>query len=106
MPEVRLIDANSLKHSRGIAGDEILHEIIDNQPTIEAEPVRHGRWLPIEADGYADGAPVWDKGECSECGHEHDGEEDTLTDYCPDCGRKMYVDDDSGSGVGQTFSSD
>lgn len=34
MPEVRLIDANSLKHSRGIAGDEILHEIIDNQPTI------------------------------------------------------------------------
>ena len=75
-------------------------------PTVEAAPVRHGRWLPIEADGYADGAPVWDKWECSECGHEHDGEEDTLTDYCPDCGRKMYVDDDSGSGVGQTFSPD
>ena len=44
-------------------------------PTVEAAPVRHGRWLPIEADGYADGAPVWDKWECSECGHEHDGEE-------------------------------
>ena len=63
MPEVRLIDANSLKHSRGIAGDEILHEIIDNQPTIEAEPVRHGRWIEAEDDNGKDGIV------CSECGH-------------------------------------
>ena len=60
---MRLIDANSLKHSRGIAGDEILHEIIDNQPTIEAEPVRHGRWIEAEDDNGKDGIV------CSECGH-------------------------------------
>ena len=58
------------------------------QPTIEPE-VRHGRWIPIEYDSYADGAPVWDKYECSECGHEHNGEEDTLTAFCPDCGADM-----------------
>ena len=60
---------------------------VKNAPTIE--PVRHGRWIPIEYDSYAGGAPVWDKYECSECGHEHVGEEDTLTDYCPKCGARM-----------------
>lgn len=64
-------------------------EYIKQMKTIEAEPVRHGRWIPIEYDSYADGAPVWDKYVCSECGHEHVGEEDTLTDYCPKCGAKM-----------------
>lgn len=59
------------------------------QPTIEAEPVRHGRWIPIEYDSYADGAPVWDKWGCSECGHEHNGEEDTMTAFCPGCGARM-----------------
>jgi len=58
-------------------------------PTIEAEPVRHGRWIPTEYDAYADGVPVWDKWECSECGHEHKGEEGTLTAFCPDCGAYM-----------------
>ena len=53
--------------------------------------VRHGRWIPTEYDSYADGAPVWDKWECSECGHEHSGEKDTLTAFCPDCGAKMYA---------------
>ena len=62
---------------------------VKNLPTIEAGPIRHGRWIPIEYDSYADGAPVWDKFECSECGHEHNGEEDTLTAFCPDCGARM-----------------
>lgn len=79
MPEVRLIDANYLKHSRGIAGDEILHEIIDNQPTIEAEPVRHGRWTK---DG-CDCKYFYYK--CSVCGEDNDGR----TKFCPNCGAKM-----------------
>ena len=77
MPEVRLIDANSLKHSRGIAGDEILHEIIDNQPTIEAEPVRRGRWIPVAREPYA---------KCSYCGEKHFG---CATPYCDMCGAYM-----------------
>ena len=47
------------------------------------------KWIPTEYNSYADGAPVWDMWECSECGHEHNGEEDTLTAFCPDCGAKM-----------------
>ena len=66
---------------------------VKDAPTIDAEPVRHGRWTPIEYDTYADGAPVWDKWECSECGHEHKGEEDTLTAFCPDCGARMDATD-------------
>ena len=58
--------------------------------------VKHGRWIPTEYDSYADGAPVWDKWECSECGHEHNGEEDTLTAYCPDCGARMDGEEEQG----------
>ena len=65
------------------------YTIIKLMTTIEAKPVRCGRWIPTEYDSYADGAPVWDKWECSECGHEHSGEEDTLTAFCPNCGADM-----------------
>lgn len=73
----------------GEAAVDVINHVeayVAEMPTIEAEPVRHGRWIPTEYDSYADGAPVWDKWECSECGHEHNGEEDTLTAFCPDCG--------------------
>lgn len=68
---------------------------IKDTPTAEPE-ARHGRWIPIEYDSYADGAPVWDKYECSECGHEHKGEEDTLTAFCPDCGARMDATEEGG----------
>lgn len=64
-------------------------EKVKAAPTVEAVEVVHGRWIPIEADGYADGSPVWDLWECSECREEHGGDEDTLTPYCPNCGAKM-----------------
>ena len=96
---MRPIDAETLKSRIGelcINNDELFSAkayeriigVSDATPTIEPE-VRHGRWIPIEYDSYADGAPVWDKYECSECGHEHKGEEDTLTAFCPDCGAQM-----------------
>jgi hypothetical protein len=98
MPKVRLIDANAFSEQYGNYYAEqgpaegfigTVGDLIDKQPTIEGEPVRHGRWIPTEYDGYADGYPVYDAFECSECGHEHNGEEDTLTAFCPDCGAKM-----------------
>ena len=48
-------------------------EDINNAPTIDAEPVKHGYWI---GGGY-------DK--CSVCG----GMELGRTDYCPHCGAKM-----------------
>ena len=60
--------------------DAIKH--IQEQPTIEAEPVRHGEWLPTRDSN---------KKECSNCGVIHliaqypHGQ----ANYCPNCGAKM-----------------
>lgn len=56
---------------------------------IENELDLHGEWVGLEYDGYADGCPVYDVWECSRCKHEHNGEVDTLPDFCPGCGAKM-----------------
>lgn len=101
---MRLIDADALleegiRFSYAYNDDGIVlipmgevRKSIKNAPTIEAEPVRHGEWIGLEYDGFADGCPVYDLWECSECHIEHEGEEDTLTDYCPHCGAKMDLE--------------
>ena len=48
-----------------------------------------GKWIGIEFDGYADGNPVYDVWECSNCHGEHEGEFETLPNYCPHCGSRM-----------------
>lgn len=83
---VRLIDAEALKNymcsacpNKGRCEDteQVCSAIldVDEQPTIEAEPVKHGRW-EINCDGYY---PY-----CSNCKNEPQGREMTL--YCPNCG--------------------
>jgi hypothetical protein len=69
--------------------NSILEGLLKKAPAADVVEVVHGEWIPIEADGYADGYPVWDLWECSECREEHRGDEDTLTPYCPNCGAKM-----------------
>ena len=97
---MRLIDADKLKkHYSWWQGgtlaktlDEMKRDfdtIIDLQPTVEAEPTKHGHW-------------IWDKENdkmyCSECGYETDNwgvhqESDQiewqLPNYCENCGAKM-----------------
>ena len=70
----------------------ILEEWVRSVSAVDAVEVVHGRWRPLEYDGYADGNPVWDLWECSECQEEHSGDEDSLTPYCPNCGAKMDGD--------------
>ena len=51
-------------------------------PTIEAEPVRHGRWEFKHPNGWA----------CSECGEWGlmiDNRGICKSNYCPNCGAKM-----------------
>ena len=71
----------------------VARKIVEKLPEIKPERMC-GKWIPIEYDSYADGYPVYDKWECSNCGHEHNGEEDTLTAFCPDCGFDMTGDKD------------
>ena len=107
--EKRLIDANALmdafrsymaerydrercvseENCKTCAGSCLWRKIVSAAPTADAVEVVHGEWIPLEYDGYADGNPVWDLWECSECQEEHSGDEDTLTPYCPNCGAKM-----------------
>ena len=83
----RLIDADGLKRQAlfGITNDGIgMHvvtiEQIDAQPTIEAEPVRHGHW---EEDKNYNAALQ----RCSVCKRLiYYG---CLMNYCPHCGAKM-----------------
>ena len=52
-------------------------ECVEEQPTVEAEPVRHGKWIEYPtADGM---------NQCSECGVLRFGE----SNYCPNCGARM-----------------
>lgn len=55
--------------------------------TVDAEQVRHGEWVCIEFDGYADGNEVPITLECSLCNHNVDAENESR--YCPNCGAKM-----------------
>ena len=59
-------------------------------PAADVVAVKHGRWIGLEYDGYADGCPVYDLWECSECGEEVSGEDVPITHpYCHGCGAKM-----------------
>ena len=94
----RLIDADVLKrHEQKIATqawkmqvkasvETILNQFIDDidhAPTVDAVPVRHGRWIYHIDDLF----PAESTQECDQC-HE----EQPLTcgdNFCPNCGAKM-----------------
>lgn len=85
-----LIDKESIKKfiADGLNSGEFGHDAvkilaeIEYMPTVDAEPVRHGRWIYKYFDSY-----------CSVCGWENKA--DTVTrirndyPYCPNCGAKM-----------------
>lgn len=63
---------------------------IDDIHAADVAPVVHGRWIGTEYDGYADGCPVYDLWECSECGEEVRGEDVPETHpWCHGCGARM-----------------
>jgi hypothetical protein len=79
---VRLIDADALKRELKVCGiidhygTQALIKI-DNTPTIDAEPVRHGRIIKPKRWGE------WSR--CNLC----DGTVPIVYTYCPHCGAKM-----------------
>lgn len=92
MPEVRLIDANTLKNSFDSAytlfGQCVYAKgIVDSQPTIEAEPVRHGRWI-LDHHGVV---------VCTVCRYP---QQIGAKDFCGKCGAKMDEANTNVSGIG------
>lgn len=106
---MRLIDADALKEEvsslrmviTGLrCGKGVLSEyarehlksilrIIDESPTIDAEPVRHGRWICPDFD-FSD---YW---KCSACNEEFYFEQDQWKIFhcCPNCGARMDAKED------------
>ena len=81
----RLIDADALREdwlqngqNEYVYDTNAFLQSIDEQSTIEAEPVRHGKWI-FGGDGIID---------CSECNEAYDCRT-YPRHYCPNCGAKM-----------------
>jgi hypothetical protein len=82
---MRRIDADALKKTIADAFYNLreiayIADIIERQPTIEAEPVRHGRWIKQE-----NGMNV-----CSACGVKRV----SRFNFCGNCGAKMDAKED------------
>ena len=86
----RAIDAELLKENCKITGEFMnnfecvslatLGAIIDKQPTIEAEPVKHGKWIKDKDR---------DMLRCSVCKNFCVENWYYWLRYCPDCGARM-----------------
>lgn len=80
---MRLIDADALIKSLGIGDLPIrLTYEIESAPTVDAVPVRHGKWIDITESHI---------GTCSLCGDRW-GSVDMMN-YCPSCGARMVEDE-------------
>lgn len=88
---MRLIDADELKDwseivpLTGDGGIDIndFDEKLKSMPTVDAVPVRHGKWeMKPDPYGFFDEIPV-----CTECGCTTKMREKTK--YCPHCGARM-----------------
>ena len=92
----RLIDADELmKKARRMYGESevfsidpvglraVLLDDIYRAPTIDAEPVRHGRWVAVPSFDVMTGKAY----KCSECNKMRYGS--FMPNYCQNCGAKM-----------------
>lgn len=77
---------------------EALAKAIDEAPVIEAEPVRHGRWIDeIEPNAVTASGREVHVFRCSDCDFTWANKTAVLHyfKYCPNCGAKMRGDVDA-----------
>ena len=62
---------------------DVDRDVVRKAPAVDAEPVRHGRYIQLDED-------TW---QCSACGvlwtFIDGGPDDNEVDYCPKCGARM-----------------
>lgn len=83
---MRLVNAHLVQEiaDREIGGEtaSLVQYVLSHTPTIEAEPVRHGRWERKRHKLFGNSYDYV----CSACGCDYALAE---YDYCPNCGAKM-----------------
>ena len=96
----RLIDADALAKfidyghlnnpNEKLYSENDIREMIDMMPTMDAVPVRHGKWIKVDKDNMFFAPHIL---KCSLCGNILDrhgvnaGRGDA--NYCPNCGARM-----------------
>ena len=79
---------NEIKARAEGAVSAFIESILRVKGMIEAEPVRHGRWIAEERDSWSGGGAYI----CSACGYGYSWGgffEANDFNYCPNCGAKM-----------------
>ena len=66
-------------------------QYIEQLPSADAQPVRHGRWMPKFSGAFRGGAYWFD---CSECGHTVTGGNLSGKHFCENCGARMGGEQD------------
>lgn len=66
--------------------EEVIKEFLMTACTVDAEPVKHGKWTRVDKNKYND-----DEATCSICGVTFASgySNPYWWDYCPNCGAKM-----------------
>jgi hypothetical protein len=63
-----------------------VQEAINEVPSADVQPVRHGHWIPKFGGKFKGGAYWYD---CSECGHTVAGGILSGNKFCKNCGARM-----------------
>jgi len=92
---MRLIDADKLvqqvespytEYPVMIEIRKAIMKMIQEAPTVDAEPVRHGYWFTTWDEYDKDGYVIRTRGICSCC-----NQYSNVSDYCGNCGAKMIL---------------
>lgn len=70
-----------------------IQDFLDNIPTVDVVPVRHGRWVDRIVDENEVIQPWMKRYYCSEC---LEGGNQSWFKFCPNCGAKMDGGADNG----------
>lgn len=100
---MRLIDADKLRKDvldlpncyNGFSDTydkAMIVDLVDEQPTVDAETVKHGHWIFKPKDAIE---MMFTLPKCSECG----AESSDAGNYCPYCGAKMDEEEQDNASI-------
>jgi len=95
---MRLVDADALKSKMtvdALGGHKRIWAcgVIDDAPTIDAQPVKHGKWIPMDEYHAKCSVCGWWQKTNGKCCTGHANIHKAVYKYCTACGSKMDGDE-------------